>query len=108
MIGRNRTRPAPPPPVGTCSAMSPSICIRCRLPILHCPHTPRHAWRQGDSSHYEFAELLCIQNRASFNRNGKLGHCRLPREETARIPKSNRMPDALHGVKVETQVVDGI
>jgi hypothetical protein len=27
---------------------------------------------------------------------------------TARAPKSNRMPDALHSVKVETQVVDGI
>jgi hypothetical protein len=31
-----------------------------------------------------------------------------PREEIAHIPKSNRMPDAPHSVKVETQVMDGV
>lgn len=43
-----------------------------------------------------------------LQRNGKLGDCRLPREEIAHIPKSNRMPEPLHSVKVETQVVDGV
>jgi hypothetical protein len=43
-----------------------------------------------------------------LQRNGKLGDCRLPREEIAHIPKSNRMPEPPHSVKVETQVVDGI
>src|SRR5438067_151876 len=41
------------------------------------------------------------------NWDGKLGYssdCR--QSETARIPKSNRMPDAPHSVKVETQVVN--
>ena len=42
-----------------------------------------------------------------LQRNGKLGYCRLPREEIARIPKSNRMPDALHSVKLVSSQNEG-
>ena len=56
-------------------------------------------------------KLLRIQNRTYLqpgtNWDGKLGYYSDYRQlETARIPKSNRMPDAPHSVKVETQVVD--
>jgi hypothetical protein len=56
------------------------------------------------------AEVLRIQNRTLVfnNWDGKPGHSMEPREEIAHIPKSNRMPDAPHSVKVETQVVDGV
>jgi hypothetical protein len=43
-----------------------------------------------------------------YNWDGKPGQSMEPREEIAHIPKSNRMPDAPHSVKVETQVVDGV
>ncbi len=41
-----------------------------------------------------------------LNRNGKLGDRRLPREESAHIPKSNRMPEPLHSVKAVPGWVD--
>src|SRR5205809_4786063 len=77
---------------------------------FNLPHAPLAAHGRGIPSE-AVAELLRIQNRAYrplVNRNGKLGYSREPREEIAHIPKSNRMPDAPHSVKVETQVVDGI
>jgi len=43
-----------------------------------------------------------------YNWDGKPGQSMEPREEIAHIPKSNRMPDAPHSVKVETQVMDGV
>src|SRR6266496_4525583 len=74
------------------------------------PHTPLASRGRGIPS-----EAVCgavTYSEPGFlttgYRNGKLGYSRQPREEIAHIPKSNRMPDAPHSVKVETQVVDGI
>ena len=57
-----------------------------------------------------FARKYCVirTGLSIYNWDGKPGHSKEPREEIAHIPKSNRMPDAPHSVKVETQVVDGV
>src|SRR6266436_1195781 len=53
---------------------------------------------------------MCIQNRTSLQnkRNLEWRASECPPERNARFPKLNRMPDAGHFVKVETQVVNGV
>jgi len=59
-------------------------------------------------------ELLRIQNRTFLTNRYKLGWqakadpSNSHQKENERFPKSNRMPDATHDVKVEAQVVDGV
>ena len=59
-------------------------------------------------------ELLRIQNRTFLTTRYKLGWqakadpSNSHQKENERFPKSNRMPDATHDVKVEAQVVDGV
>lgn len=65
-----------------------------RCPLARCILRGSTAYSEPDVSFY--------------NWDGKPGQSMEPREEIAHIPKSNRMPDAPHSVKVETQVVDGV
>ena len=87
--------PSAPGLLPACNNMRLYICIGC-LVVGHVSHL---SYMRSEPDVYNQVQTgmatQAIVPLAGWQRN-------------ARIPKSNRMPDALHSVKVETQVVNSI
>src|SRR5258708_31776722 len=99
----------------------PYVCIRCcsfrahaqdrrpslpQSPLFRAPCFWPNAMDRG--SYRVFRTGRLTRNRLQTGMASKVFRSLRPPEENRHFPKLDRMPDAPHGVKVETQVVDGV